>query len=647
MFEDSLSELFTEDAGARRLPATVTPQADSAADPAARPASHITTDAALPAAILATVADAIVGVDAQGCVVSANPATTSVFGVSPEEVIGRPLSSLLPALDAAAIEAAIRAGIWLHAGRCYVSRQQLSGLRVGGVAFPVDVSISEVPGDGRVRYACIVRDITEAKLAEESFHLYSRALECSHNAVMISDASRQPQPVVFVNAAFTRITGYEPHEVLGRPASFLAGEDGDEEQVLAMAMDSGHETTVTLRARHRDGHAFYGQLSVSPVRDAGGTVTHSIGIMSDVTARVEAERAIAERSARLDTIFDLSPDGFALFDARKRLVFVNPALQAVTGRQWVAGVDGISLSTFDAILRSLCDPAMPYPPLDADDEGTLDETPRTDRLHLVRPEHRVLQREVRHNRHHNGPGETILYLRDITRETEVDRMKSEFLSTAAHELRTPLASIFGFTELMLRRKYPEERKTDMLQTMHRQASLLVKLLNELLDLARIEARQGKDFKIAEHALDTLVASSIHALTLPDTTRPVEQQLEPGLRVLADPDKLTQAMTNLLSNAYKYSPEGGTISVRTRADTEGDKPFAVIEVRDQGIGMSPAQLERAFERFYRADPSGNIPGTGLGLCLVKEIVELLGGRIELESAPGQGTCARVWIPAATS
>ena len=74
---------------------------------------------------------------------------------------------------------------------------------------------------------------------------------------------------------------------------------------------------------------------------------------------------------------------------------------------------------------------------------------------------------------------------------------------------------------------------------------------------------------------------------------------------------------------------------------------MIEVRDQGIGMSPAQLERAFERFYRADPSGNIPGTGLGLCLVKEIVELLGGRIELESAPGQGTCARVWIPAATS
>lgn len=632
MLEDSLIDLFADGAASRPSPSSTPPT----------PPVH--TDAGLPAALLATVADAIVGVDAQGCVVSANPATASVFGVSPEEVIGRPLTSLLPALDAATIAAAIRAGIWLHAGRCYVSRQQLTGLRLGGVAFPVDVSISEVPGDGRVRYACFVRDITEARLAEESFHLYSRALECSHNAVMISDANRQPQPVVFVNAAFTRITGYEPHEMLGRPASFLVGEDGDEELVLEMAMDGGHETTVTLRARHRDGHAFYGQLSVSPVLDASGNVTHSIGIMSDVTARVEAERAIAERSARLDMIFDLSPDGFALFDAHKRLVFVNPALQAVTGLQWEVGADGISLAAFDAILRSLCDPAMPYPSLDSEAEAAADDAQRTGRLHLVRPEHRVLQREVRHNRHHDGSGETILYLRDITRETQVDRMKSEFLSTAAHELRTPLASIFGFTELMLRRKYPEERQTDMLQTMHRQAALLVKLLNELLDLARIEARQGKDFKIAEHPLDTLVASSVHALTLPGTTRPVQQQLQAGLRVLADPDKLTQAMTNLLSNAYKYSPNGGTISVCTRADAQGDKPFAVIEVRDQGIGMSAAQLERAFERFYRADPSGNIPGTGLGLCLVKEIVELLGGRIELESAPGEGTCARMWIPA---
>jgi signal transduction histidine kinase len=121
-----------------------------------------------------------------------------------------------------------------------------------------------------------------------------------------------------------------------------------------------------------------------------------------------------------------------------------------------------------------------------------DGTDGPDTLHLVRPERRVLARVVRSQA--TAHGETILFFRDVTRETEVDRMKSEFLTTAAHELRTPMVSVFGFTELLLHRPVPEERRRDMLETIHRQASLLINMVNELLDLARIEARQGKDMK---------------------------------------------------------------------------------------------------------------------------------------------------------
>lgn len=226
-------------------------------------------------------------------------------------------------------------------------------------------------------------------------------------------------------------------------------------------------------------------------------------------------------------------------------------------------------------------------------------------------------------------------------------MKSEFLASAAHELRTPMVSILGFTELLLKRKYPEERQADMLQTIHRQSGLLVKMINELLDLARIESRRGLDLQIAEHPLRELVDNSVKGLMRKDTDRQVTIRPIPDLSVMIDPEKMQLALNNLLSNAFKYSPQGGTVSLGARIEIQGPERFAVIEVQDQGIGMSADQLARAFERFYRADASGNIPGTGLGLSLVKEVAELHKGRVELASQFGQGTLARLWIPVPVS
>jgi len=111
-------------------------------------------------------------------------------------------------------------------------------------------------------------------------------------------------------------------------------------------------------------------------------------------------------------------------------------------------------------------------------------------------------------------------------------------------------------------------------------------------------------------------------------------------------KMTQALTNILSNAYKYSPRGGDIALdvlEQRSDGPRRGGLIGIRVSDQGLGMSPEQCAMAFERFFRADDSGNIPGTGLGLSLVKEIVELHGGRVELESTLGEGTRITLWLP----
>ncbi|MFP5340600.1 MAG: sensor histidine kinase, partial [Gammaproteobacteria bacterium] len=196
-------------------------------------------------------------------------------------------------------------------------------------------------------------------------------------------------------------------------------------------------------------------------------------------------------------------------------------------------------------------------------------------------------------------------------------MKSEFLATAAHELRTPLASILGFTELMLHRKYSEEKQKNLLQTVHRQGMLLQNLIQELLDLSRIEARQGKDFHIVPTALSGIVEAAVSVIANRELGRQVQVGAIPDVSVMADASKIEQALINLLSNAFKYSPHGGEVSVSVREAQREGAAHAVISIRDQGIGMTPEQLSRAFERFYRADASGNIPGTGLGLNLVKE------------------------------
>ncbi len=361
--------------------------------------------------------------------------------------------------------------------------------------------------------------------------------------------------------------------------------------------------------------------------------------MSALDAEKIATR-LRHRGEQLGSILELGNHGVVFFDSEQAMLHVNTAFLEMLGLKRADAFD-MRLPELDAWLRGLSDKDMgECPSLMGLREMHEPEKSRTT-LHLARPRSRVIDLDCAHS----ADGGTVYYLRDTTHETEVDRMKSEFLAAAAHELRTPMVSIFGFTELLLHRKFSDERRTDMLQTIHRQSGLLVKMINELLDLARIESRGGLDMQIATHPLSDLIDNSVKGLMRADTDRQVNVGEMPAVTVLIDPEKMQLAMNNLLSNAFKYSPEGGIVSLKVRVEYTGNEPFAVIEIRDQGIGMSPEQVARAFERFFRADASGNIPGTGLGLSLVKEVAGLHRGRVELSSELGVGTVARLWIPIA--
>ncbi len=346
------------------------------------------------------------------------------------------------------------------------------------------------------------------------------------------------------------------------------------------------------------------------------------------------------RTQQLDAIVDLCEHGVVYANAQGEWRQTNAALLNLLGLQREQ-VIGRRLDDLEALLSERLAPGEDKAPVFCCPTAN-DPPPRV--LTLCQPAHRVLRVTTRGGQ---GGGRAF-YLYDITAETEVDRMKSEFLSTAAHELRTPMVSIFGFTELLLHRRVSAERTQDVLQTVHRQAGRLIDMVNELLDLARIEARRGKDLVFETCEVQTVINQAVSGLRLPKNTRiHVQPPTSPGLRFRVDAAKTHQALTNVLSNAVKYSPQGGRIEVRVvEGDLQG-RPAVGLEISDQGLGMTPEQLARVFERFYRADPSGNIPGTGLGMCLVKEVLELQGGRVAVESQAGVGTVVTLWLPLAVA
>ena len=234
----------------------------------------------------------------------------------------------------------------------------------------------------------------------------------------------------------------------------------------------------------------------------------------------------------------------------------------------------------------------------------------------------------------DGNSGTLLVHRDITKEYEMARMKSEFVSTVSHELRTPLASVLGFTELLLTRELKPERKTKYLQTIYNEATRLTALINDFLDIQRMESGKQtyeKKFIDITSILQNVIKlqevnTSMHSIDL-------SVELEDTI-ILGDRIKIEQVFTNLLSNAIKYSPNGGSILIRIY----GNNDIVSIDIKDEGLGIPEDAIPNLFQQFYRVDNSDRrrIGGTGLGLAIVQEIVKAHGGVISVSSEYGKGS-----------
>ena len=257
----------------------------------------------------------------------------------------------------------------------------------------------------------------------------------------------------------------------------------------------------------------------------------------------------------------------------------------------------------------------------------------------------------------SGEPHILLIIRDITKIKEAERalieigrLRGEFVSTAAHELRTPLSVVTGYAELMtdseVSNQFSNEQKNDFLEEIKAKGFVLNQIVEDLLDLNKIDA--GLKFGLQFETINpnSLLTKVFEHFRLHSNGHRFCLELSPfnDTEVECDGRRVSQVLENLLSNAIKYSPKGSLVTLTSAYQPERFD-FSVV---DNGIGMTPEQVEQVFEKFYRVDSSDTaVAGLGLGMSIVKQIIDSHNGSITIESAPGKGTCVKVQLPISRS
>jgi two-component system phosphate regulon sensor histidine kinase PhoR len=424
----------------------------------------------------------------------------------------------------------------------------------------------------------------------------------------------------------------------------------------------GHDASGSSKQR--------GSPTSNPLEVPSGAVV----VWHDVT---EAHRLLQERQAHaeteaqralLQTVIDELPSSVYLVRGRDaRLVLANRATAAVWGASWAYGqpmseflaTNGIRVFHVDG--RPLA--AAEFATLRAVQTGESvrhqqeiivhrDGTTLPVQVNAVALDPLVLgwssQDDANDNQGQPEPGAIVVH-QDVTALKEAERLKDEFIGIAAHELRSPLAVVRGFAQMLImqtrRGKGPElaDWQLEAIEDIDQATSRLVELTEDLLDVTRLQAGR-LELHIEPTDLAALVQRIVARFRVTTEHHRIAVDATPEhIVIMADPRRIEQVLSNLMNNAIKYSPDGGDIAISVREDQK-DKAV-LLSVRDNGIGIPAHQQNRVFSRFMRADNAHahNIGGTGLGLYLCRELVERHGGRIWFESVEGEGSTFFISLP----
>lgn len=387
-----------------------------------------------------------------------------------------------------------------------------------------------------------------------------------------------------------------------------------------------------------------------PLAAESGEVTGVLAICADITQRKRAEEELRESRDRAQAILLAALDAIVEIDEKGIVTGWNPQAEEMFG--WPVE---------EAVGKRLSETIIPPRLREAHEKGL--------RHFLQTGAGPILNRRIevvaRHRDGHEFPVQLAVtpirrrgtytftaFIEDISERKkaeaalrESDRMKTAFVTTVAHEFRAPLASIQGFSQLLLTREdLTPERRQEFLDAIYQKAVGLAKIVADILEIARIEAGEGLSFNLAPCTVKDIFRQAKPFLENWSTRHRLDVSLAEEETLLnVDRGKMGQVLENIVSNAIKYSPEGSLVRIRGDLVPEGYR----ISVADQGIGMTAEQAAKVFEKFYRADAHTAAGGVGLGMSMVRHIVEAFGGTIRVESAPGRGTTVTFTLPVSRS
>jgi PAS domain S-box-containing protein len=496
--------------------------------------------------------------------------------------------------------------------------------------------------------------------------LLRAAVVHANDAVVITEARLLDAPgprIVFVNDAFTRLTGYSAADVVGRSPRLLQGPRTSRATLdrLRAALGRWEPVTVELVNYRKDGAEYVVENSIMPVDDGAGWFTHFVSIQRDVTARHRDEAALRASEERFRQAFEEGPLGTALLDGDERFISANRRLCALLGRS-ADELQGLTL----------LDVTHPEDQ-DLHARGALalhrgDVPSYTVERRAMRAGGGVVWLRMTATTVRDGDGdERILAMFENTTAQRDDRAalvdardraegaaraRTRFLSNVTHELRTPLNAVLGFAQVLLRESagplLPKQREytQHILDSGHH----MLRLVNDLLDLRRVEDAR-EPFAMAAVPLRPSVERAATMVRPTCEARGIALELalpEALPTVRADPDAVVQVLANLLANAAGFTPADGTGRVVVRARDEGAR--VRVEVEDNGVGIAPEDHERIFEWFEQAGAprDRSRKGTGIGLALTRAMVRRMGGEVALSSALGAGsTFSFTLLPAEAS
>jgi len=357
----------------------------------------------------------------------------------------------------------------------------------------------------------------------------------------------------------------------------------------------------------------------------------------------ELYQQVSDERQSLSTIIENSAEGVMILDPAGRIQVFNRALSRITGWDADEALDHPAAEVLALRDRQGQPIALPEPP----DQRTSAAEDRTyvegDVVRRGGPPITVGVTVTPLYDEEGTLARTILNVVDITRFRQAEELKSTFVSVVSHELKTPVALIKGYAETLRREDADWDRETmqESLDVIAEEADHLTHLIDSLLEASRIQAG-GLKLTPTDVQLPRLAEKVVDGFQTQTGIHTFEIDFPPDFPAMwGDPERLQEVLSNLVSNAVKYSPDGGTVWVGGRSDRTG----VTIYVADQGIGIPPEEQSRIFDRFHRVD-SGlhrRTEGTGLGLYLVKAIVEAHGGRVWVESAPGRGSIFMFTLP----